>query len=82
MLENVHNAKTKTTHRRRGRSLHKQHDLVVVHDLKRCGRVCRTHFIDELEHLLGVFVLHLALGLEVVVGLVHTLRRKEDSGEA
>lgn len=80
MLKDLDNAKTETAHRLGRRSLHKQHHLVLVHNLEMSTNFVFSYLIDEFENFLGILVLHLALGLEVVVRLVHVASGKKCTG--
>ena len=77
MLKDLDNAKTETTHRLSRRSLHKQHHLVLVHNLEMSTSPVFSYLIDEFENFLGILVLHLALRLEIVVRLVHVASGKK-----
>ena len=82
MLQDIYNAKTKTTDRSSGCSLHEQHHLIVMDDLKRSIGTIETNLVDKLQHLFGILVFHLALGLEVIIRLIDVGRGKEHGGHS
>ena len=74
MLEYVHDAQAESAHGSGGGSFHKQHHLVVVDNLRITSTTVARNLVDKLQNLFGVLVFHFALGLEIVIGLIQTLR--------